>query len=234
MKRPGLCACVLAGAVAACGGESRSRSDGPAPPDVAGSAWTLPTKDGIPIGDCTEPSASELMRDGCPASESDGLACALAQEGSECRYSLETQPAFTSAVQHYTVCLDGRWVPGAERCSDMCHSAATGIDSVHFDISDCATRARLTCAPGDPTIVPRPTAQNLMDDELEALVESCAASKPFPSTSEIHFENGCPSELLTSSSPDQSVVECLVSKLTGVRYDCAVPLACSFFAPIAI
>jgi hypothetical protein len=226
--------------VVACGGESRSHGDASAgmpaggAPEVAGGAgsgWVLPTKDGIPIGDCTEPSASELTRDGCPASEADGVACDAAQNGDVCRYAIETEPEFMSAFQGYAVCLDGRWVPGDQRCSDTCHSASTGIETVRFDTSDCSTRPRLACARVDPTVVPRPSAQNSMDDELEALVQGCSPSAWY---AEVDFENGCPTELITSSSIDPSVVACLVSKLTGVRYDCAVPIPCSSWSAIAI
>jgi hypothetical protein len=235
-------ACVVVALLTGCGGESRYQRDAPdvsasggAPPlaGAAGSGVTLPTKDGIPVGDCTEPSASELTRDGCPVNASDGGACAATQAGVVCRYAIETQPEFTSAVQSYAVCLDGRWVPGAQRCSDMCRACLDGISAQRFDTSDCATRALLAC-PADPSVVPRPTAQNLMDDELERLVESCGPKPLYSPGAEIDFENGCPAALLTATQVDPGLVACLVSKLTSVRYECAVPLPCSFWSDIAI
>jgi len=235
--------CVLAAVVAACGGESRFHQDVPVPaasagaPGVGGAAsdeWTLPTKDGIPIGDCTEPSPSELMRDGCPVSQSNGVACAEAQEGAVCQYAIVTDAEGMSAFQNYTVCLDGRWIPGGRRCAETCHSSVTDSTITRFDTSDCATRTELLCPPSDATIVPQPSAQDEMDHEIEELLRTCEMTQRVGVGAEIDFEDGCPSALVTSSSLDPSILACLMSGLSVARYVCAVPLPCAIFTPLAI
>src|SRR5689334_2238278 len=60
--------------------------------DAAGEVFVaaIRTKDGVPIGDCTEPTAEELAAMGCPVTRPiAGTACDV-PDGVFCRYAIET------------------------------------------------------------------------------------------------------------------------------------------------
>lgn len=194
----------------------------------AGAGATVPTKDGVPIGDCRERDPSEQLLAGCPdTAPAEATACDAAQEGNTCRYTIHTAPELMSAEQDTAICKEGTWRgPFLQQCSVTCH-ALTGTNVLSLDASDCAARARLDCYPIDVSAVVSPTAQTLMDWKLQTLLSECVTPLPYGEHVEVDFSDGCPSSLATAVTLDPSIVACLAAKLTGVRYDCAVPLPCS-------
>ena len=228
---------LSATALLACGGESRAYRNSPVEGSPAGGAslgtpglggsGALPTKDGIPVGDCTEPTPSQQADAGCSVPQPVGSPCDV--QGAACRYSIETSQELASALQNYSVCLDGRWFATTERCSETCRAARDLVETT-FDTSDCEARPELACNPGmfgDDQTSPPLSAQVLMDEELEALLATCGLlDAPGPDV-EVDFENGCPSALGVLASLDPTVVACLVANLAGARYGCARLLPCS-------
>jgi len=205
--------------------------------EEAGAETTLPTKNGIPVGDCTDPTPEERMSEGCPSREPLSpmeYACDAAHEGVLCRYDVWTEPEFGNAGQDYVLCDDGYWsAPLGQECSVTCHAAQTGIDTLMLDTSDCSSRRVLACDPIEDYPIP-PSAQVLMDTELQTLLQGCAMSKPYGFGVEVDFSDGCPSELVTSVSLDPDIVTCLAAALVGARFQCAVPLPCATWSSIPL
>ena len=140
-----------------------------------GAAVGPPTKNGVPIGDCVDPTPAEQMAAGCPVTQPNyNDPCDT--PSLSCRYAVDTNSVTMSSSQTYWVCdASAGWSgEGTQTCWDSCSApnASTGGGSQPFAIAmtfrtgDCSTRPLTACDPGNRTYWSPPPAQLLADDSL--------------------------------------------------------------------
>jgi hypothetical protein len=209
----------LGGRGAAAGEPGDAGAPSAGEPGAAG-AHEVRTKNGLPIGDCTEPTAEELAASGCPAVLEPGAPCT--QIEATCRSEILTDDR-TRSVQNYFTCQEDGHLGGGSGyvCGKTCNGSA-GNDAT-LDISDCSSRPFTEC---DTTNVNYPyLAQDKADHELARIIQACGGPL-IDIRVEVKVMNGCPYALSTISTVSASVVECLKATLSNVRWSCSEDLAC--------
>jgi hypothetical protein len=193
---------------------------------ATGGAHEIPTKDGLPIGDCTEPTAGELAALGCPAVLEYMAPCT--QVGAVCRSEIRTNEGHRSH-QAYSRCQEnGQLDVGVTRtCGFTCEGSA-GNDAT-LDARDCGSRPARECDTSFVTYSAPPLAQEQADHELEKVLIACGA-RVIDNRIEVKLKNGCPYALSTTPTLSSSAVDCLKATLSDVRWSCAEDLACVSWA----
>jgi hypothetical protein len=213
-------------------------------PDGGGGRGPIPTKDGVPIGDCRELSADELAALGCPIeppqplSSCDGSIAGCPYElrscdvpGTECPYEIRVESSMSSQVFYRCSGDAPSWGGGAMlTCGIVC--AAPEAHITEFSPS-CGNRTVSSCASGSDILS---TAQNKLDIAFASLLSDCGypVSPVSPGTLfdrvQLELTDGCPTRLSSISPLDSAVLQCLTARLDSLRWDCALNLTCTAFA----
>jgi hypothetical protein len=189
---------------------------------------TIPTKDGIPIGDCHEPTADQLTALGCPISKPAPMSACTAPVGTVCRYDIDTSLG-SSAHQDVFACnSEGNWGAGSSAlCGQKCsYSGSTVID---LDSTNCSSRAITRCIDAmNRQYAYPPSAQSLLNDYVLEALNTCMAGS-FLGYVTLNVESGCATRLTTDRSFSTEVVSCLKQRFESIRLDCAMQVLCSNF-----
>jgi hypothetical protein len=235
---------VLALTATACGGVAHGDGSGGVAgatggaaggsPAGDGSARTIPTKNGVPIGDCVDPSASALAAAGCPTAQPPMMSACGAPAGTVCRYEIQTEPGYSQ--QAVFVCSDKSWGPGVlNTCGQICQLgvAATSPPAQIVDLQGgaCASRPVTECqgVPGTQYWAPAQTAQTRLNEQLRAQIAVCYGSMQENSI-QVQVIDGCPVRLTVQAVVDASVIECLTTGLATQRWSCAMDLVCAQYS----
>jgi hypothetical protein len=193
----------------------------------AGSAGAheIPTKDGLPIGDCTDPTPEELAASGCPPELEYMAPCT--EIGAICRTEIRTDASQTS--QGYLTCQEnGQLNVGVLlTCGSTCDVSA-GNDAM-LDATDCSSRPVTECDTSEVTYGVPPLAQQRADRELAQVIQVCGGF-PIDNRIQVKLLNGCPYALSTTPTLSASIVDCLKGTLSQVRWSCAEDLMCASWA----
>ena len=230
---------------AACSSSALSQAG---PDGGGGDALTLdgsiPTKDGVPIGDCTEPTPAELAALGCPATEFQQGASCDRPAALRCRFAISARNGYAS--QDVLQCAPSNsptspgamvWLGARVTCGRTCHLPAA--NAIALAAAGCEGRPVASCR-GDleaalgQAFSAESTAQDLLDAELAAVVVACAKGGVFNQLIEVTVANGCPRTLAVPTDFDPALAACVKARLEGARWDCAVPLACGSYQRIFI
>jgi hypothetical protein len=197
---------------------------------------SIPTKGGVPVGDCTEPTAEQLTALGCPVSEPAFQSSCDAPASALCRYSITVTPGFSSQLvygceqQLGSTTTTTAWTAVRTTCGESCRATATNI----IDVSGatCAERSVVSCLAqlsnmGD-FFAASPTKQELLNSELSLLVSTCAGGVN-DNEVEVHLEGGCPVQISSEKPFSPEVVACFKTRLETLRWDCAEDLVCGRF-----
>jgi hypothetical protein len=204
---------------------------------------SIPTKDGVPIGDCVEPTPAELAALGCPATAfQQGSSCDRAA-ALRCRFAISARNGYASQDVLQCAASNSPTSPGAMEwlgarvtCGRTCQLPAT--NAIALVTADCEGRAVVSCR-GDleaqgQVFSAESTAQDLLDAELAAAVFACAKGGVFNQFVEVSVANGCPRTLAVPTGFDPALAACVKARLESARWDCAVPLACGAYQRIFI
>ncbi|HET7538789.1 MAG TPA: hypothetical protein VFK05_02925 [Polyangiaceae bacterium] len=230
-----------------CGGRASSPSDGAAP-SAGTSGWSglggaaplagssgaggghpnVPRLNGVPIGDCREPTDDERTALGCPRSPpSERAACDLAP-GITCAYSLSTDQ--DTAYQDLYLCasdLGRQWWRLRERCGALCVDGGPHV--LELDAADCTSRPPDSCELPGTSFSYAPSGDTLLSYILADVIESCSPGAiDFSVTLEL--AHGCATRLSTTYEFSPAELACLREKLESVRYTCGELLPCTDYA----
>jgi hypothetical protein len=206
-------------AVPAGGGASGEVNAGDAGPHI------IPTKDGAPIGDCTEPTAAEQAALGCPIEQPVPESHCDAPVGTTCRYAI--QVAGGSSSQNFFTCSpdDGSWGPGAQiPCGAGC--GMFGANTTELS-TNCRGRPVTRCEAESETLFVYPTAQQWLDDTFQREIVACGGGDIYGNGIRLELNDGCPRRLASDSALDQAFLQCLVARLNQRKWDCATDLVCA-------
>jgi hypothetical protein len=223
--------------------DTGSPGDGGGAGDASTLDGSIPTKDGVPIGDCVEPSPAELAALGCPTTEpQQASSCNLPAE-LRCRFAISTRNGYASqdvlqcAPSNFpTSSVAMEWFGARVTCGRTCGLPAS--NAIALVAADCEGRAVVSCRgdlkAGGLVFTAESTAQNLLDAELEAVVFACAKGTVYNELIEISVANGCPRTLALPAGFDPALAACMKARLERTRWDCAVPLACGSYQRILL
>jgi hypothetical protein len=186
----------------------------------------IPTKGGIPIGDCKEPTAQSLAAQGCPATQPQPMqACSADQDGKECRYEIRIESTLTSQLVFTCNASEGNWGPGStEFCGETC--GTRDEHAIEFDTEDCTERSAAVCDDGKGTQYAfAPSAYTLTGAMLQSALGACMTDRP-GNLIEMAFVNGCPARMTSHMELDAAAVTCLKQRLARARWKCATTLPC--------
>jgi len=219
--------------IVACGGESRSTQNHDGSPNGGSSGASgdggderdIPRLDGVPIGDCREPSDAERTTLGCPAAPpQEGASCNLAR-GVTCAYSLSTNQG--SAYQDLYMCsndVNRQWWSLQERCGELCTDGGPHV--VELDVTDCTSRPADTCELEGAVFAYAPSANTLLSFTLGNVIDDCApGTVNFSATLEL--ERGCPTRFSTNYAFSPEALACIQAQLGRARYACGERLPCA-------
>jgi hypothetical protein len=201
-----------------------------APLGGAGGA-DVPRLDGVPIGDCREPTDEERVALGCPASPPEaGTSCDLAS-GVTCGYSLSTDRGGSN--QEIYLCSNDEdrlwWTVGRE-CGELCTDG--GPHAVELDASDCASRPADDCELEGAVFAYVPSGYTLLSYTLSDVIKACGPSSNFSAALEL--EHGCPTRLTTNNEFSPEALACIRETLESKRYTCGELLPCVDYSEILL
>jgi hypothetical protein len=202
------------------GGATQSRGNGAA---GAEPEPRVPTKNGVPIGDCKEPTPEELMAAGCPPVEPvAGDACDL-PEGTSCEYGIVTD--YGLSEQRLAICEGRAW---SQIFQSLCGATCQPLGpSRTLDTADCFAR---TAEPCKTTSLPDKLPMSAYGATLGQLdiiiVGGCDGPIAPVNEIELEFAGGCPSSVSAPSRTQAPALDCVVNALANVRWECAAPIPC--------
>jgi hypothetical protein len=210
------------------GGHSMHAEDAASEDAAAGASEPepIPTKHGIPIGDCKDPTAQSLAAQGCPAMQPQPMqACSADQDGKECRYEIRIESTLTSQLVFTCNASEGNWGPGStEFCGETC--GTSDEHAIEFDTKSCTERTAAVCDDGKGTQYAfTPSAYTLAGAMLQSVLEACKADMA-SNLVEMAFVNGCPARMTSHIELDATAVACLKQRLAPARWKCATTLPC--------
>lgn len=189
---------------------------------------TIPTKNGVPIGDCREPTTAQQTALGCPTTAPAPMSACAAPIGTICRYDIDTSLGYIAYQNVFGCDSEGSWGPGASQlCGQTCsYSGSTVID---LDSANCSSRTLTRCIDAmNRQYAYPPPAQTLLNDYLHDALNTCLGGT-FLGFVTLDVKSGCAKRLTTDRSlaPEQSA--CLKQRFESVRLDCAQQVLCSSF-----
>ena|SRR6188768_691061 len=201
-------------------------------PTVPGGEPEVPLLNGIPIGDCREPTADEHAALGCPQSPpTEGAPCDFAR-GASCAYSLSTDRG--DASQNLYFCsndAERQWSLTQEQCGYVCTDRGPKV--LEFDVADCATREEDNCQDAGVVYAYTPSGSRRMSDLLSQAIRHCAPADLNLSVS-LDLVRGCVKSFSTTHEFSQAALACLRERFESLRYACAEKVPCvsynAFFA----
>jgi hypothetical protein len=195
------------------------RGEVPAVPD------NVETVDGVPLGDCTVPTAEEQMAAGCPAeAPAEYSACNPSQVA--CVYDVSvSDPTFgyQYSQQAYFYCDNFEWY----KSQNLCGNACLGRFEYALDFpSNCADREQINCEERDTVSysIP-PSSQTYLDDVIAAMVVECGGDLNY--YMQFEFIDGCATHVTFEREQTPELLDCLSETLGTLKLDCAVNLTCS-------
>jgi len=218
---------VAGGLLAACGATERNSRGG----GGAAGAPDAPEPmliDGVPIGDCREPT-SETREPGCPAQPPQPQAACEAPNGLKaCAYEIEVADGRASQMI-YTCHPDQLiWGSGQVPCGLACQPPAEHVVGLTTSCSDAPVT---TCRDPDQLFAFE-TAQQWLDSAFEKVLHRCVGD-PIGVLYQLELAGGCPVRISSNMAFTANQLACLVPAL-GVRWDCAANLSCSRFLQILL
>jgi hypothetical protein len=220
---------IAAAACAACG--SATGLEPSLLHDVPGTMDAFPTRNGVPIGDCTGPDTAELEAKGCPSTEPKELSgCDVV--GTDCRY-IHTEDRRSSRRDIICIGVGPQWGMRAEEsCGESCDM--DGANTIELDASTCANRDPVACDDfGGASSLIVPSGYTLSSLELQTTVESCNADI-LGNHVQLVFSGGCPRRITSEQALAPSAVACLRAALGNVRWDCARMVPCVTVATVVV
>jgi hypothetical protein len=194
----------------------------------------VPEKDGVPIGDCVEPSAQELQSLGCPVTQPGMQTSCSAPDRTVCRYGISVEDG--GSYQTLFACFDGSWGAGArEGCGTVCGMAAG--KAVSINAQGCEGRVPTECGEDGTTYAWPPSALTRTTREIQRVVQACNAPPIGTLSIEIRFDRGCPVQLAISISDDSLTdgeLSCLAAQLSQARWACALKLPCASYNEVLL
>ncbi|MDB4983057.1 MAG: hypothetical protein JWM82_3809 [Myxococcales bacterium] len=211
--------------------------------DVSTLDGSIPTKDGVPIGDCVEPTPAELAALRCPATEPQQESSCDSSAALRCRFAISTRNGYAS--QDVLQCAPSnsptsfgamKWFGARVTCGRTCELPAS--NAIALVAADCEGRTVVSCR-GDleekgAVFSAESTAQDLLDAELAAAVFACAKGDVFNELIEVGVASGCPRTLAVPAGFDPSLAACVKARLERTRWDCALALACGSYQRILL
>jgi len=198
---------------------------------VGGRDEPPPTIDGVPIGDCREPT-SETRSAGCPEEPPMESEVCEAPDGlKQCPYTIEVSEG--SASQRVFICHPEQLIWGSLQasCGMLCPELGPHVIELE---QPCAERTMTTCRSAN-IIYAYETAQQWLDSAFEGAVARCVGGSTYGTQFWLELENGCPARFASAVALPQDVAECVSSTLNQTRWDCAVDLSCSrYLVPIPL
>lgn len=209
-----------AGAGAGSAGMSGAGAGGLA---AGGSAEQAPLLiDGVPVGDCREPTSATRLP-GCPERPpGEGFACEAPNGVKQCPYDIEVREG--EAWQRVFVCHPEQltWSSSQFQCGVVCPDLAPHVLELE---RNCEGRTITKCA--NPDIVYAfETAQQLLDSALERALRSCWGDMSYGTRFRIEVEQGCATRFESAVALPPAVASCVTGRLNGLRWDCASNLRC--------
>jgi hypothetical protein len=191
----------------------------------------IPMKDGVPIGDCVDPTPEQLAATGCPATQPDPSSGCFVDPSVDCRYPIKVQGEGLSSQLIFR-CERGTWDPGStEWCGQTCDVVGVnGNHPIELPIGSCPERALAECDDGKGTMYAHdPSALTLTIAMLQSALEACNASIAGNAVT-LELDNGCPKRLSSGAAFDVNTTKCLVDHFGSVRWKCATMLPCASFS----
>jgi hypothetical protein len=193
-----------------------------------------PLDDGVPVGDCVDPTPAELASLGCPATNPDALATCDAPASTICRYPI--QVASGRSTQVIISCsrqdpASPTWAGVTATCGESCGSPAVNI--IQLGGAACVERPVTAC--DQPVGFPMP-AQDRLDGMLAGQLAPCVGGESGDYRVEVQFEGGCPTQVSFDDSHGlpPTLAACLEAQLETVHWDCATHLLCGHTARILL
>jgi len=207
------------------GGSSGGTTQGAGNGAVAGtpSEPPVPTKNGVPISDCREPTPETLSASGCPPVDPvEGDACDL-PDRTRCDFEITTQSGWS--YQDWASCEGHAWSQiYGETCGATCRSVGP---TRTLDTADCLARVSSPCErTSGPGAWPLSAFEASNKRLYDVVVDECGVSTGSGGKIELRFDDGCPSSLSASKEIQASEVDCLVTTLSDERWECAEPTPC--------
>lgn len=207
------------GLLIGCGGQATGTGSSP-------QGEPIPRKNGLPIGDCHDPTPADQAWAHCPVEQPEpGSACSVPD--AVCHYAIQTDGS--SSFQPVFHCLGGNWGVGRmARCGSSCGAAggrAVGI------AGECSARAESTCERIDPQpILPLTdqTAQELLDDIVQQTINPCLTGPFVENAFEVGFRDGCAVSWGALTAPDAETQACITRAFAAHHFSCAESLECGF------
>jgi hypothetical protein len=190
----------------------------------AGSSGDVPRLNGVPIGDCREPTDEERTALGCPESPpEDGASCDLTR-GVTCAYSLSTD--HSGSYQDLYLCSNDEerhWWLLQEGCGQLCTDG--GPHALELDASDCASRPPDDCPLEGTVFAYAPSGSTRLSYTLSDLVKACTPAVANFSVA-LELAHGCPTRFTTNYEFSSGALDCIRETLESRRYTCGELLPC--------
>jgi hypothetical protein len=191
----------------------------------------VPRLDGVPIGDCREPTDDERTALGCPVSPPEaGTSCDLAP-GVTCGYSLSTNRG--SSYQELYLCSNDeerQWWTLAQSCGEVCTDG--GPYALELDASDCASRPMASCELEGAVFAYAPSGATLLKYTLSDVISACAHIDIFSAALEL--TQGCPTRFTTNYEFSPEALACIRETFENKRYACGELLPCVDYAAVLL
>ena len=203
--------------VLGCGGENAAQGtvDGGSMGGALSADGAIPRKNGVPIGDCVDPSREELTSLSCPLDPpQDSEPCS--DFGKVCRYAIDTFPTASTRATFQCTEQNRNWERSVDTCGYACDFGLGNV--VELNHVDCAGRPLTGCEMAA-------TAQDGLDKALSSFLSVCSALL-VPLRFQVQTIDGCPARLSSSQPFSPSQLECLVGGLSRLRFQCALLLEC--------
>jgi hypothetical protein len=178
------------------------------------------TVDGIPLGDCREPTADELSEQGCPAAAPEGYA-ACTQSNLSCSYGTSSSAGY--ALQDNFYCYNSQW----SKSQTVCGYGCQGRFEYEIDFTaDCADRELIDCVERSNTTYSNPSSQSYLDEVVGLIVMECGGELTYRYM-QFEFIDGCPTHATFDHEQTPEFLECLSEALGNAKLSCAINLTCS-------